>query len=299
MHKNKTVYEYSNLLTGRYITSIFTFIYIVYFFMMCALISRISCETIKYTILNETPVWALNLLLISAVYYGVLKKLRLIGRICELYGAIIIFAIIFMHLLMAFEGELINIKPYFGDKGLLSYLKSTTKTIIPFLGFEILAIIPINKGNGKSVVFYSTIMIIFIGLLYILIVETSLAIIGPDDIIHYNETVAAAIRRMQVPYLEFLRRIDGVLILTWTMAIFCTIIILAYGCVFLISKWLPKISFKYMAFIVITWIYIASLIPGDIEIVRKMLNYVGYLSIIPAFVIPGLLFLISKVKGYG
>lgn len=55
IHTEKTIYEYSILLTGKAIGNILIFIYIIYFFAMFTMESRISCEIISLAILVKTP----------------------------------------------------------------------------------------------------------------------------------------------------------------------------------------------------------------------------------------------------
>lgn len=86
VRKEKTIYDYSILLTGKYIGNILIFLYIVYFFSVFTITSRISSEVVKIDLLSKTPVSAMTLLLMLVSYYAITKKLKGIGRLCELYG---------------------------------------------------------------------------------------------------------------------------------------------------------------------------------------------------------------------
>lgn len=145
VHKNKTIYEYSNILIGKFITSIFMIIYIIYYFMLFTTVIRMASEAIKLTILIKTPVWALCLLFLLVVYYAVIKRLEVIARICEIYGLIIIIGYIIIHSAILTQGKLINLRPFFVVADISAYLKATLVTIFPFLGIEILTIISFNK----------------------------------------------------------------------------------------------------------------------------------------------------------
>ena len=56
VYEGKTLYEYSELLVGKFITYVFLIIYILYFFIAFTMIIRVYAETIKLIILNKTPV---------------------------------------------------------------------------------------------------------------------------------------------------------------------------------------------------------------------------------------------------
>lgn len=148
--KGKTFIQYSNLLLGKTLTFIISILYLIYFFLILSLITRISCETIKLIILPKTPVWMLSLFMFISIYYASTKGLQCIGRMCEFYGIIIIFFILFIHTFMFLEGETINLKPLLGEINFLSYFKSMLNTIIPFLGFEALLLVPFNEQNSKK-----------------------------------------------------------------------------------------------------------------------------------------------------
>ncbi|QEK10972.1 GerAB/ArcD/ProY family transporter [Crassaminicella thermophila] len=298
VHKNKTIYEYSQLLTGKVVTYIFMILYIFYYFLVFSMLGRISCETIKLSILLKTPVWALSFVFFSISYYALTKRLRVIARLCEIYGVIIIFASVMMYLAIFTQGKLVNIKPFFILEDLPVYMKASVKLIFPFLGIEILTIIPFDKKNGKNVFKYTIFMVAFIGLFYILVAESCISVMGVDGIIHYNDALLATIRRTDIKSLQFVRRLDGIFLVIWTMAIFCTMIIWAYGGVLLLSKWFKKIPFNLLSFTVVFLAYIVSLIPSTFDQVQKILDYMGYYGFVCIIVIPSILFFITKVKKY-
>lgn len=298
VHKNKTFFEYSEILTGKFITSLFMGIYIVYFFFIFTMVTRISSETIRLTLLIKTPVWALCFVFYFVVYYAVTKKLRVIGRICELYGVIIIFMALVIYFLIFTQGKLINLRPFFGSGHIQTYFDATYKMIFPFLGIEILTIIPITEKNTNRVFKYTTFMIGFIGIYYIILSESCISVTGIDEIVHYKDALLATIRRVDIPYLEFLRRLDGIFLIAWTLGIFTTITIFAYGTIFFISKWFENISFNVLSFIVLFISFIVSQIPNTIYKVEKIMEYITFIGLFSATIIPITLLIITKVKKY-
>lgn len=299
VHENKTIYEYSNILTGKYITSIFMLVYIVYYFILFTMTVRMASEAIKLTILIKTPVWILCLLFLSVTYYAVITKLGTIARICEIYGVVIIVGAMIIHLSMFSQGELVKLKPFFVIENIQSYLKATLVTVFPFLGIEILTIISFNKKkNDKRIFKYTALMVGFIGILYILVVESSISVMGIESIIYYKDTLFATIRRIDMRSLQFLERIDGIFLTIWIMGIFCTITLEAYASTFIISKFFKGTNFKFVALVVIVLSFIICQIPNTVESVEKIMNYISYLGIATAGLIPAILFLITKVKKY-
>jgi len=263
------------------------------------MVTRIASESIKLTILLRTPIWALILVFLIVVYYAVIKEIRVIGRICEIYGFIIIITAIIIHFLIFTKGELVNIKPVFVVKDIPNYFKSSVVAIFPFIGFEILTIIPFNrKENNKKIFRYTTLMMLFIGFFYILVVESCLAVNGVDGIVRYKDALYATIRRVDIKNLQFLRRLDGIFLIAWIMGIFTTITLAAYGCIFILSKLLNKIKFNILAFFVMILSFLISMVPKTIDEVQKTIDYTGYGVFFTGALIPVILLIITKVKKY-
>ncbi|KXG73894.1 GerAB/ArcD/ProY family transporter [Thermotalea metallivorans] len=298
IYENKTFYEYSQLLVGKSVTSVFMILYIVYFFLLFAMVVRISSEIIRLTMLIRTPVWAISLLFFIVIYYAVSKGLPTIAGICEFYGMIIIVFAIFIHTVMFTQGDLIHLRPFFHFEDLQTYVKAGKEAIIPFLGMEVLVFIPICQENKKRI-FQNVIgMIAFIGVLYIVVVESCLSVIGVDDIIHYEDALIAAIRRVDVPYLEFLSRLDGLFLVAWIMAIFTTVALYAYGTVFCIQQRFPGNHSRRLPTVVITGAFVVSQIPETMEEIEKVISYVGYLGMFVVLAIPMLLLIVVQVRKY-
>ncbi|SHJ80651.1 GerAB/ArcD/ProY family transporter [Tepidibacter formicigenes] len=297
IHKNKTLCEYSEILTGKFISRLIVFIYTVEFFLFSSLVIRAASEVIKLNILLKTPIWSISLLFFIVIYYAVIKGLRVVGRICELYGFVIIIIMLFTHILLFTQGELINLKPFILPLSIKTYIKASVTTVIPLLGIEVIAFIPFDKNNNKKVFKYGILMTIFIGFLYILVVESCISVMGVDTIINYHNALLATIRRVDIEQLQFFRRLDGFVLLIWIMAVFTTATLFSYGTSFFASKCF-NVEFKIITPIVIILSFIVSLIPKTTMEVRNILDYIGYLAIINGGVIPLILLIITKVRRY-
>ncbi|WP_432405206.1 GerAB/ArcD/ProY family transporter [Wukongibacter sp. M2B1] len=296
-HKNKTIYEYSELLVGKFITSIFMTIYIIYFFIIFSMITRLSCEVIKLSVLIKTPIWILCSLFLLVAYYALVNKLKIIARICEIYGFFIIIAYLIIFFLISTQGSLINVRPLLGSENIGTYFKAISVTTIPFLGIALLVTIPINKKtNNKKIFMYTASIIAFIGILYIFVVESCISVMGVAGIVYYKDSLLATIRRIDISWLQFLSRLDGLFLVAWIMAVSCTIITFAYGTTFLLSKYFKNIHFSVIAFIVMSLAFIMSLIPKTIDNASKILLYISYLGIFTIGVIPMILLIVTKIK---
>ncbi len=299
IHENKTIYEYSEMLVGKFLTSIFITIYIVEFFAFFTMIVRGSCEIIRLTILLKTPLWALCLTFFLVVYFAIVKKLKVIARLCELYGIIISIVYFIILFLVSTQGKLLNIRPLFESENIVTYLKSSLLTILPFMGMEVITIIPLSrKKNGKKVFKYATFMILFIGFLYIIAVESSISVMGVESIVHFKDSLLATVRRVDIRWLQFLRRLDGVLLIVWIMSVYCTVAVVGYGIVFLIMKLFKNANFNVVTFILIVLSFIVSLLPQNFNQLEQILTYTSYMGVLTVVIIPVILLIVTKVKKY-
>ncbi len=296
--ENKTLYEYSQILLGKTITYIIIWIYIVYFFGISSMVTRISCELIKQSILLRTPIWGLCLTMQVVVFYAIKKKLKVIARVCEIYGIVIAFAVLAIAILTFSQGQLINIRPLVDRHKTFTYFKALRRLILPFLGLEVITYIPLSRDNNKKVYIYSLMMVTFIGLLYIANGEACISVMGVKKIVYYKQALIATIRRIEVPYLEFLKRLDGIFLTSWIMAVYCTIVLFQYGAVIFTNKVFNKIRFDITALIIGLGALFFSQVPYSIMDVEKVLEYMDYLGFIVMIIIPIILFILMKVKRY-
>lgn len=298
VYEGKTLYEYSELLVGKFMTYIFLIICILYFFTYFTMLARAYAETIKITILNKTPVLFICMLLYIVVFYALRKGINVIGRVCEVYGFFNIVGIILVNFLLCTKGRLVNIRPLFTVEDLITYFKAIPKTILPFLGMEMLLFIPISRTNNKNIFKYTTSIVAFIVILYIYVVESTFSVVGVDTIVSLKATVFTIVRGVDIRSLEFFRRLDGLYVIYWSMNIVCAICLWGYGVIVFTSKIFKNIKYNFLVIIVMFLSFIVSQIPKTKDQVETILKYSSYSGILVFGVIPIILFIITKVKKY-
>ncbi|WP_129600708.1 GerAB/ArcD/ProY family transporter [Anaerophilus nitritogenes] len=295
-YPNQTIDEYSKVLMNSFFSYIIVIFYIIYFFISFCMMTRITCETIKLTILTNTPIWVISLTLLIVVYYAVIHKIFTIGRICEIYGMMIITGSIFLFFAIFLEGEWIHLLPFFEVQQLPKYIYNSKSIVFSFLGIEILTILPIQKKDNIHVYKYVLGMILFIGFFYILDVEACIAVMGSENIIYYHDALLATLRRIDIKELQFIRRLDGIFIIVWIMSIFCSVLIEVYATVHLISKKFKNISFSKIAVFVSIIGFFISLLPMTFMQTEEILDIVSKMGVLTVVVFPTILFIIEKVK---
>lgn len=298
VYENKTLYEYSGPLVGKLITYIFLIICILYFFTFFSMIARIYAETFRLIFLNKTPVVYICILFYIVVFYALKKGIVIIGRVCEIYAFLNIIGFTFINFLLCTKGTLLNIQPLFVKEDIITYIKGVTKLILPFLGVEIILFLPISRTNNKNIFKYTTLMVGFIGIFYIYIAEATISVVGIDSVVNLSAVSFSVLRGIDIYHLEFFRRIDGAYILFWTMNIFCEVCLWGYGTISFTKKIIKNSKHRYTASIITFISFIAAIIPKTKEQVESVIKYNSYLGIIVSLIIPGILFIVTKVKKY-
>lgn len=296
--QEKDLYEYSKMLTGSFFSYIFIFIYSIYFFVFFAMITRIYSETVHITILPKTPPWAIAFLFFIVVQYALKKGIEAIARVCEIYGIINIIGNIFMGIILFTQGNSINLRPAFVKEDILSYTVGIPKLVFIFLGVEMILFIPLNKKSNKNVFKYTTIIVGVTGLLYLLLSEAVISVVGVETVMLYEASLFNVVRGVDVQYLEIFRRLDGIYIIIWTFNMFCSVSLWGYGVITCINKVFKNSQGGNRVIYITLLAFIVSRIPGSTNDVKNILKYNGYLGYLTTFLIPSILLIITKVKKY-
>ncbi|GMQ59132.1 endospore germination permease [Vallitalea sediminicola] len=293
---NKTIFEYSKILTGTFISYCIIFIISAYSISTATVITKLTCETIKLSFLINTPIWALTTVMLIVCFYTLLNDIHVLGRIFEVFCIVFIIFAIVLDVAIFSQGELTDIQPFFLFD-IDSLYKTLPKIIFPFVGIEILSVIPMdfNKAN-KNVYRHIVCIIVLIGVIYIMNVESSISVMGVDSIVHYEDARFASIRRIEIDALQFLKRLDSIFIVAWLLSTFGTIVLSLYMAIFLLNKLFSKINRNIIVFILVSIVFSLTLIPTTMDMLRQALEYISYLGVFILLVIPIILSIITLLK---
>ncbi|WP_158220197.1 endospore germination permease [Tissierella sp. P1] len=295
-HENQTLFEYGQKLVGKKLGKLIIIIYIIYFIFLLSYLVRSYSEIVTSIFLQKTPVWAISIFLLLVVSYGLTKDLKTIARVTEIYIFLVIIGFVFIQIIVATQGKIVNIRPILGVEDIMTYAKASFELFLPFIGLEIIMFIPLNKKINKSIIKYSILSIVFIGLLYIFVIESTISVVGVEDIIRYDVSVFKVLKGIDLPYLEVLKRLDGFYVIFWTMNLFCDVYIVSYLILKQSEKFFKKISPNIIIFIVIAIVFILSQIPKTPSEIRMLPTIAKNLGIITLMIIPLILFIAMKVK---
>lgn len=298
VYEGKTIYEYSKLLVGKFLTNVFVSIYFVYFFTFLTMLTRLYSEDIRLILLNKTPDLFICILLLIVIGYALSKGISVIGRLCQIYIPINIVGTILITFLVMTKGKFVNIRPLFSSQDMVTYLKALKTTLFPFLGMEILLFIPITQSKNKNIMRYTMLTVGLIGIIYIYIVEAVIAVIGVESVIYLNASVLFALKGIDIYNLDIIRRLDGFYIIIWSMNLVCAMSLWSYGIISILTRKIKHTNYNLNVLIIFCMSFIVSQIPKTFDGVKLIMKYNSYLGTVTAFIIPFILFIITKVKKY-
>ena len=298
--EGKTIFEYSKLLLGNFFGTIITLIYTINFIIVSIVITRNVIEFINECYLPFTPVWALLILVLFTCIYIAYKGFINLGKMSEIYGFGFISVLVALCIIMLFLGDTEYLKPFFETTKIKDYVFGVKDLIVPFLGVEILTIIPFGKENRKKGVLTSVLSVLVVGIIYILVVEASTSMIGVNTIKYYDNALVEALRETHLPATFFLERVDFLFLIFGIAGIISSICLIFSANAEFISKFFLKLKREnlFLGMGIVFFIICNFFISYEMS-VFIFSSIIPIIGIFTMFVIPISLFCIAKVKKYG
>ncbi len=194
---------------------------------------------------------------------------------------------------MLTQGTKYNILPFFNTSEIKNYAKTMKDLIIPFGGSEILLIIPFTAKNKKSpkIAFFT---IMFIGLFYILIVESSIMILGINNAILMNDAFIEAIKITEAPVIE---RMDLFYLTFGLSNLISGLISIFSAIVEFTCKIFPKIKRYFIVLTIAIILFVTCLFSLNVQYLDELYSeFAIYLVLISSFLIPMTIFILAKLK---
>lgn len=297
LFQGMVLFDYSKELVGKIGSWLLAVYYSLYFFTVLISLEHSLTNMMKANFLHDTPQWFILLATMPVCGYVAYKGVTNVARLFEIYGVIFILITILVHVIMLFEGKVNNILPLIIPSEAGNYISAIKDAIFPFLGIEILTIIPLTEKNGKKAAKTAFLTLLGVGLLYILVVESSIMMVGIDEVSEYNYPMIFAIRLVQLPFLKVFERVDILYLTVGFLGIIAGLSIVYLSIVENICRMLPKSNRLFIVLLVSLAAFMLGMVTQSFENIDKILNETLTLSgIAAALFIPIVLLLVAKVK---
>lgn len=293
MFSGQVFFDYSQKVIGKFSAYVFAIYYIIYFFIIGVFLKLKMVNILTSNFLPKTPEFVFLLSGVVLFAYVAYKGITNIARMFEIYGISFLLITIFACAFMISQGTKYNVLPLFNSSEVKDYAKTLKDLIVPFGGIEILLIIPLTIKNKKApkLAFFS---LLFIGLFYALVVESTIMILGINNTIVLNDSFIEAIKITEAPVIE---RLD-ILYLTFGLSsLFSGMIIIFVAVVELVCKIFSKVKRYIIVIAIAILFFVASLFALKIKDFNKTFGYFDfYLVLISAIFIPTIVFIVAKIR---
>ena len=292
----KALYDYSRDLVGKAGCCIIAVFYLLYFLMVDTYLCNAMASMLQANFLFKTPYWAFLAVGLPVFGYLAYHGPVNVARIFELYGMVFLVGLLVVHINMLSQGDLEDILPLIVPSEIGRAFGAMVKAIIAFLGIEVLTVMPFS-GKSKKAPRTAFLALLAVGVIYVIVVESSIMMIGLHEIQYYEYALLPAIRQLNLEKIEFLKRVDMIYLTIGLMGIFAGMSVVYLAVVEYASRLLPRV--KRAAIVIAAGVLIFGLsmigfgIPDFKEIIT---GYISYTGLIAAGLIPAVLLIVAKVK---
>lgn len=293
MFMGMTLFEYGEILLGKVLRCILCVLFILYYFSVLVYLNENIAKLITMNFLPKTqPVFTLGLA-IALFGFIVYRGTETMARLFELMGVMYLAVTLLLCLLMLTQSEPENILPVYNPDEWKQFLSALLMFGTVFGGMENLLLIPFTNKNKKAprTAFFS---IWAIALLFVLIAEGSIGMLGVNNAMVYNDTFIEAVKLTNAPVIE---RPDILYITVSLASLFAILTVLIHSTVEILSRMFFAAKRGLLVLIVCASSYAASLIVLGIPAYNP-----AFKKILPALVlffagaVPTLLYLTAVIK---
>jgi len=293
LFQGMTLFEYGQILLGKVLNYILCILFTFYFFSVLVYLNNNIVTLISMNLLPKTQPMFFLAAAVALFGFVVYKGTETMARLFELLGVMYLVVTLLLCLLMLTQSEKGNIIPLYNPNEGRHFADAIILFGSIYGGFENFLLIPFGKRNiaAPKVAFFS---IWAICLLFVLITEGSIGMLGINNAIVYNDTFIEAIKLANAPVIE---RPDILYIIIGLASLFAGLIILIHSVTELILRIFPLAKRGLTVSVVCAAAYGVTLFMLNVPMLLA-----AYQKILPimvlffAGVMPTLLFLLAIIK---
>ncbi|OAB41498.1 spore germination protein [Paenibacillus glacialis] len=288
----KTIYQFVQEIVGSWIGSCLSMLMILYFVAISAFQIRVMAEVTMLYLLESTPIWAIVMSFMWIGLYLITSGINSIARLFEIILPITIIVLLICMFLSSKIFDINNVRPVLGE-GLFPVIRGLKTTILVFLGYEIMIILPAfmqhpQKGV-KALIIGTSIPLVLYLITFIMVVGA----LSVDGVVRSTWPTLDLMRSFEITGLLF-ERFEFFLLVIWIMQIFSTFTITFYAGSLGLAQLFQK-NIQPIMYGLIPIIYIVALLPKNMNELFDFGDFVSSVSIYLFGLLPVLLLLITKI----
>ncbi|OAB28434.1 spore gernimation protein [Paenibacillus macquariensis subsp. defensor] len=292
----KTIFQFVKEIVGSWIGSCVCLLMVMYFVCLSAFEIRAMAEVTMLYLLEGTPMWAIVMSFMWIGLYLITGGINSIARLFEIILPITIVVLLICMFLSSRLFDIDNLLPVLGD-GIFPVIRGVKSTVLVFIGFEIMLILPAfmqyPKKGVKAMIIGTSIPLV----LYLITLIMVVGALSIDGVVRSTWPTVDLMRSFEITGLLF-ERFEFFLLVIWIMQIFSTYTISFYAASLGLAQ-LSKKNIKPIMYGLIPIIFIVALLPKNMNEVFDFGDFIGSVSIYLFGLLPVLLLLITKIFRIG
>ncbi|WP_209122704.1 spore germination protein [Alkalihalobacillus sp. BA299] len=290
---DKTFYQYSQQLVGKWAGWLLSLLIIVYFFTLSAFEVRALAEVTELYLLDDTPIWAITMPFMWVGLYLIIGGINPIARLFEIIFPITIIIFLLVTFMSFGIFEIDNLRPVLG-LGVMPVLKGIKTTALAYTAAEIMLILVAFMEQPNKAV---KVVLVGIGIPVLFYVITVVMVIGAlsvDGVAKRTWPTFDLIRSFEITGLIF-ERFESLLLVIWIMQIFATFTITYYAAALGLSQLFQKNIQPFM-YGLLPVIYILAMIPKNTNDLFALGDMIGNAALFLFGALPLFLLVVSRLK---
>lgn len=272
-------------------------IYLVYFIIFTAYISRTLGELIKAFLLPTTPIEFIIITFILACSYIALYEIDSIVRAGYFIYPVIIGFVLLLVLVSIPTMKFTDVLPVF-QSDLTQIPRGIQTAFLSYAGFELMlfALPYVEKGERDKTLKAGVLSIIIVTIIYLGMFIISITHFSLEQIQRQTYPILMLAKLIDLPG-YFLQNLDGIFMAIWVLVVFATMSPAYFASGKILGKMFKLEKHKYFIWGLIPVIYFISLHPENIvvldETLGKYVNILGFISIVT---IPFLILIVGSIR---
>lgn len=282
-------------IVNRKTAHLLTFCLAVYFLLFVSYQVRGVSTITRLYLFDNTPEEVIGFVFLLVLAYGAAGPSIALIRINLLFFPVVVFILILLVILNIGRFNVHNLLPAF-KSDFTGILQASKETIFSYLGVEILLFYNIYVLKKQKVTPFVIGGMILPTMLYLLIFVFVVAVFGAVVVEHTLYPIAELAREVEVPG-EVFERFEFFFFVIWLITLFCTAVMALDVAVLAMNTLFPKLRKTSLLICVLPILYLIGLLPNGLNELRLFANWISYMGIGIAWIIPALLLFIAKMRG--
>jgi spore germination protein KB len=297
-YPNLPLTGYARKIFGKYLGWIIGLLYVLYFLYIASRNLREFGDLILSSTMPATPLLAINILMVLAICYVLYLGIEVVGRTAEVFIVILLLFGVAGNFLVFVSGnvDINNLQPFL-ENGWKPILKTVFPLIISFPFGEMIVftmLLPyLNRPGSAKKVWLSA--LISSGVILSYTTSLNIAVLGAEEVGRSTFPLLSTIGKVNL--MEFLQRLDTIVVFTFLITMFFKIAIFFYAAVIgMVDLFKLKNHQQMVLPVGVILIFLSMVIASNwAEHMDEGLGITGYYLHIPFLMIIPLLMLVIVI----